>query len=417
MVGEERKSMFNWNETFKDEGSQYFTLLVLKRFAKLHRTAYLKPSLDRVSLIDNISIYANESSQNEEDVKTWIDDCMREGRRDIYIQKYDKDFVSDRMLMNDREICQLLEKQIYNLNNRHVIGNKYDEKLHLVKYYIEETEYGRIISLLFCKMIYCSNSQRDSQVASQIYPVVVDILPQNNCVIARVKTKTNMFKYSPDIYDIRNLETTTCEKEALAAIKKAKEILELPEESPNSSNEYKNRLYNLLNSFTYTPVEIEQKIAEKKSEMEHICNMVMQNICNLQEEYRKDVAWDVRNMVEKYFSMTYLDKDIFINGRDAYPVKLDATDQQASRVQQTAGLEQPLQSKDIFFDNKKMLQKSNSCESVRFSYKRKDPSYCNDRYSVQIIVKPRYCNVKFFEYTAKEDIDYVLHSIIGNNRT
>lgn len=101
MVGEERKSMFNWNETFKDEGSQYFTLLVLKRFAKLHRTAYLKPSLDRVSLIDNISIYANESSQNEEDVKTWIDDCMREGRRDIYIQKYDKDFVSDRMLMNE----------------------------------------------------------------------------------------------------------------------------------------------------------------------------------------------------------------------------------------------------------------------------------------------------------------------------
>lgn len=153
MVGEERKSMFNWNETFKDEGSQYFTLLVLKRFAKLHRTAYLKPSLDRVSLIDNISIFANESSQNEEDVKTWIDDCMREGRRDIYIQKYDKDFVSDRMLMSDREICPLLEKQIYNLNNRHVIGNKYDEKLHLVKYYIEETEYGRIISLLFANDI------------------------------------------------------------------------------------------------------------------------------------------------------------------------------------------------------------------------------------------------------------------------
>lgn len=141
--------MFNWNETFKDEGTQYFTLMALKRFAKLHRTAYLKPGLDRVSLIDNISIYANESSQNEEEVKAWIDDCMREGRRDIYIQKYDEDFVTDRILMNDQQIRKLLEKQIFNLNNRHVIGNKYDENLHLVKYYIEETKYGRIISLLF----------------------------------------------------------------------------------------------------------------------------------------------------------------------------------------------------------------------------------------------------------------------------
>lgn len=130
----------------------------------------------------------------------------------------------------------------------------------------------------------------------------------------------------------------------------------MPEESPNSSNEYKNRLYNLLNSFTYTPVEIEQKIAEKKSEMEHICNMVMQIFVT----YKKNIERMLHGMFEiwlKIFSMTYPDKDIFINGRDAYPVKLDATDQQASRVQQTAGLEQPLQSKDIFFDNKRCCKK------------------------------------------------------------
>ena len=57
MVGEERKSMFNWNETFKDEGSQYFTLLVLKRFAKLHRTAYLKYYRDDFNLLQRMTAY------------------------------------------------------------------------------------------------------------------------------------------------------------------------------------------------------------------------------------------------------------------------------------------------------------------------------------------------------------------------
>ena len=82
----------------------------------------------------------------------------------------------------------------------------------------------------------------------------------------------------------------------------------------------------------------------------------------------------------------------------------------------TAALEEPLQSKAIFFDNKKMLQKSQACDGVTFMFARINTMYCSKQFKVKIVVNKDYCILKFTEYTMEEDIIHVLFSLIGTAR-
>lgn len=405
--------MFSWNDTFKSESTQYFTILPLRKFAKEHKNKYLKTNAGRLELLSAIEKFANESEANEEIVLDWIDTSMKEGRREVYIQRYDDNPFIFSNLISDKYVEEKLTPEILNITNQHIIGNTYTEDFKLIKFEIQNNSLGRVISLYMCKMIYCSENS-ETKTAAQIYPAVVDVLVNQGCLVSRVKTKSNMYKYRQDTHDITILERTTIEKQAISLLKKCCTYLQINIGEANTDI-FKTRLFNLLDDCTHTPEEIVNLMKEKTNDIEQISKIIIEDICMLDDSFMRDVEWDLSNMVEKYLSMTYPDQRIFTKNRIAYPIKLDATDQQASRVQQTAGFAQPLQSKDIFFDNKKMLQKNRKCESVKFSYERNDPVYCHNRYDVQITVKPRLCIVKFFEYTVEEDIENVLCSIMGND--
>lgn len=172
----------------------------------------------------------------------------------------------------------------------------------------------------------------------------------------------------------------------------------------------------MLERYTQTPNEIIELINQKTAEINGIVDSVMHQICNLRRAYEDDVRSNVLNMVEKYFSISYPDKQIFIKDREAYPLKLNATDEEDSKVEQTAALEEPLQSKAIFFDNKKMLQKSQACDGVTFMFARINTMYCSKQFKVKIVVNKDYCILKFTEYTMEEDIIHVLFSLIGTAR-
>ena len=109
-----------------------------------------------------------------------------------------------------------------------------------------------------------------------------------------------------------------------------------------------------------------------------------------------------------------LNKDIFIKDRVAYPVKLSATDEEESKVEQTAAAYEPLQTKALFFDNKKMLYKNRSCDGIMLRWKRScQMSGQTSQFTVKMSMNAKgLCIFKFAEYTAKEDIENVIFSII-----
>lgn len=231
-----------------------------------------------------------------------------------------------------------------------------------------------------------------------------------------------MYIFNPDGFDIEEAESTTTEKEIRLVSSLVGKILQVQKESKSFiSAQLKNKIFNLLHAYSNTPTEIAKVMEEKKSEIQDIANNIqtlctVPNYCNISQSMAKDIKEDISNIIEKYLSINWKDKNIFIKDRMAYPVKLSATDEEESKVEQSAALEDPLQTKALFFDNKKMLYKSKQCDGVVFQWKRKNPeNFLRDSFAVRIFVNQKgHCVFKFSEYTAKEDIENVVFSIIND---
>lgn len=406
--------MFSIPYTFANEDECYITIPALKRFAREKKKEDLKTTLDRPQLIQDIENYANQSPEKEEEVLDWLDHVLIEGIKDVQIKLIDDESFTTAFLNEDAYVEQIVEPLLVNADNRH-LNKGYSGELSLFRYEISnEGECGRRIRLYLGRLL-CTFDKKHG-VATVPYPIAVDVYCDKGIIVSRAKSKSGLYKYV-DEFVLEQAIPTKSEKETATAIKWVCEKLAIStKKSFEAETVFKSRLYCMLERYTQTPNEIIELINQKTAEIEGIVESVMHQICNLRRAYEDDVRSNVLNMVEKYFSISYPDKQIFIKDREAYPLKLNATDEEDSKVEQTAALEEPLQSKAIFFDNKKMLQKSQACDGVTFMFARINTMYCSKQFKVKIVVNKDYCILKFTEYTMEEDIIHVLFSLIGTAR-
>lgn len=403
--------MFSVPYTFANEDESYITIPALKRFAREKKNEDLKTTVDRPQLLQDIENYANQSPENEAEVLDWLDQVLVEGIKDVQIKLIDDESFTTSFIDQDEFVEKVLEPLIVNKTNRH-LNKGYTESLGVFRYEItNESVFGRRIRLYMGKLL-CTFDKKHGA-ATVPYPIAVDVYCDAGIIVARAKSKSGLYKYEED-FVLEKATPTKSEKETAAAIKWVAEKLVLnTRKSFEAETVFKSQLYDMLEKYTKTPTEIINLMDAKKTEIDGVVETVMHQICNLRAAYREDVKSNVLNMVEKYFSISYPNKQIFIKDREAYPLKLNATDEKDSKVEQTAALEEPLQSKAIFFDNKKMLQKSRACDGVTFMFARLNTMYCSRQFKVKIVVNKDYCMLKFTEYTMEEDIIHVLFSLIG----
>ena len=403
--------MFSVPYTFANEDESYITIPALKRFAREKKNEDLKTTVDRPQLLQDIENYANQSPENEAEVLDWLDQVLVEGIKDVQIKLIDDESFTTSFIDQDEFVEKVLEPLIVNKTNRH-LNKGYTESLGVFRYEItNESVFGRKIRLYMGKLL-CTFDKKHGA-ATVPYPIAVDVYCDAGIIVARAKSKSGLYKYEED-FVLEKATPTKSEKETAAAIKWVAEKLVLnTRKSFEAETVFKSRLYDMLEKYTKTPTEIINLMDAKKTEIDGVVETVMHQICNLRAAYREDVKSNVLNMVEKYFSISYPNKQIFIKDREAYPLKLNATDEEDSKVEQTAALEEPLQSKAIFFDNKKMLQKSRACDGVTFMFARLNTMYRSRQFKVKIVVNKDYCMLKFTEYTMEEDIIHVLFSLIG----
>lgn len=403
--------MFSVPYTFANEDESYITIPALKRFAREKKNEDLKTTVDRPQLLQDIENYANQSPENEAEVLDWLDQVLVEGIKDVQIKLIDDESFTTSFIDQDEFVEKVLEPLIVNKTNRH-LNKGYTESLGVFRYEItNESVFGRRIRLYMGKLLCTFDKKHGAAIVP--YPIAVDVYCDAGIIVARAKSKSGLYKYEED-FVLEKATPTKSEKETAAAIKWVAEKLVLnTRKSFEAETVFKSQLYDMLEKYTKTPTEIINLMDAKKTEIDGVVETVMHQICNLRAAYREDVKSNVLNMVEKYFSISYPNKQIFIKDREAYPLKLNATDEEDSKVEQTAALEEPLQSKAIFFDNKKMLQKSRACDGVTFMFARLNTMYCSRQFKVKIVVNKDYCMLKFTEYTMEEDIIHVLFSLIG----
>lgn len=398
--------------TFEDENEDYLTLVSLRDFVSKNKSKYYRIMDNRKDLVDGIKKYANENQENEKKVKLWIDKVAKEGIKDIYINAIHIPEEKQVLLSNETFVQKELNPFVYNRSEPYICNNKYDETLCLVSYNYEHNTYGIVISFCFCKMIYVYDKNKPPK--ASIYPIFVDLYVDKNIIVGRAKSKSCMYPYSKTGLNTTVLpKQTKTESEIKAAIYETLKFFKLFKEPKDDGIKYfKSQLYKLLNKYTYTPKIIQDMIDDKMVLINGTISSVLNDICKIENKYEEDVRYDVTNLVEKYLSISYPDKSIFTKNRQAYPLKVNATDEEESRVEQTAPEEEPLQSKAVFFDNKKMIQKSGLCDSIKFCFNRVDYKYTGKTFLVTMAVKNDDCCIKSREYIREEDILNVLFSII-----
>lgn len=403
--------MFSIPYTFANEEESYITIPALRRFAKENRRYDLRTTVDRPQLMIDIENYANQSTENKEVVLDWLDQVLVEGIKEVQIKYLDDSFPIS-FLADDAYVNGILLPKLVDSNYCHLCGT-YEETLQIYRYEIIPTsEYGRRIKVYLGKLI-STFDKRKKRDAITPYPIFVEIFVDKGLIVARSKSKSGMYKYM-NPFSLEAATSTTAEKQMGDAIRYVCGLFSMETASNYVACErFKRQLYFMLEKYTTTPNEIKTLIEDKSHEIEQIVDVLMKGICNLPEGYREDVYSNLLNTVEKYFSISYPDKRIFTRDRDAYPLRLNATDEEDSRVEQTAAMEEPLQSKAIFFDNKKMLQKSQSCDGVSFMFNRINTLYCTKQFRVKVYISKDFCTLKFTEYTMEEDIIHVLFSLIG----
>lgn len=401
--------MFSIPYGFANEDESYITIPALRRFAKERRNDDLKTTVDRSQLIEDIENYANQSDEKLEIVKDWIDNVLVEGIKEVQIKYLDTETLPLAFLSDKEYVSGILDSLLVDPNNRHLC-NRYSSALQLFRYDYEDGEYGKCIKMYMGKIL-CTYDKK-SGAGKGAYPIFVEVYVNKGIIVARSKSKSGIYKYVED-FVLETAHTTTAEKEMRDAIKYVCGTFNIQTMHATEANDkFRSKLYYMLEKYTSTPQEIIDLMDSKKEEIQALTNQIVEQICSLPSSYRSDVESNVENMIEKYFSISYPDKSIFTKNRSAYPLRLNATDEEESKVEQTAALEEPLQSKAIFFDNKKMLQKSGLCDSASFMFIRLNTLYCTQKFRVKIFTNKDFCTLKFTEYTMEEDIKHVLFSLI-----
>ena len=415
--------MLNIPASFKNNNEDYITLPAIINFMKKHKIKGTSRGT-REELLDKIIEYGNNNDTNANYVIEWIDYVIQEGIKDVYLKFAILSDDIELITKDETKLNSYLKNFIAKDFSAHICSNKYGSEFELINAYVENSKMGRKIIFIYCKNLYVYNNSKDKSIVKKvIYPVIAEYYIDSQWLLVKAKPKSNLYNWSEEKFDIEKTVSTTTEKQIFEVIELVEKILHINRgDRDTNSNNLKNRIFKLLKKYTTTPKEIVDIMSNENEQILNISTLIC-NICSVSDKCQlpigaeKDIDNDIRNIIEKYLSINWNEKEIFIEDREAYPIKISATDEEESKVEQTAALFEPLQTKALFFDNKKMLYKNESCDGITFKWKRINCNYGQrDKFAVKIFVNQKgMCIFKFNEYTEKEDIENVIFSIIGTS--
>ena len=390
------------SEQLTRENEDYLTIPAIRKFAKQNKIKKIS-EYDRPELIKELEDFGHLNPKNAEVLQDWFEEVISEGIKTLYMVKA-QDIRGNYQKMR---VTGMFNQYITNKSG--YISTTVAEKF-LTLYKIKEynTILGDVVRFSFVKKV-CYQSRINENISVIKIPIQIVLLLQCDIILIQFKSKSGLYEYEEKLENVS--ETITDGKLVTECLKFITDNLKL---NIKTSTTNKNTLYNLLIKYTQTPKIIKEKINGLRDKIENISEDIRYKLCKVNENNKQDIIWDITNIIEKYISINTEDKSIFIDDREAYPIKLISSDEEDSRVEQCSGNVEPLQTKSIFFDNKKMLQKSKQCDGIILKYHRLDNKYFNNEVDVHIQVKSKYMVVKFTRYTMQEDIENVLNSIISS---
>ena len=301
--------------TYYNNNEDYITLTAIRSFMRNHPEGKFKVSLPREELLDSIIDFGNQNDSNSETVLNWIDAVLQEGIKDIYLQYAPISEEMQLLFTSKSGIENYLDAYRNKTLNHHVCMNTYGQQYILVSaLYIENS---KRITFVYCRKLHVHDKK--NRTTKEIdYPVIADYFLDSAWLLIRAKPRSNLYIFNPDGFDIEEAESTTTEKEIRLVSSLVGKILQVQKESKSFiSAQLKNKIFNLLHAYSNTPTEIAKVMEEKKSEIQDIANNIqtlctVPNYCNISQSMAKDIKEDISNIIEKYLSINWKDKNSYV---------------------------------------------------------------------------------------------------------
>lgn len=405
--------MFKIPNSLLDENESYLVIPILKKFCAANN---LKIFNIRDDLIKEIYKFANSNDNNKDITLNWLDDCLKEGIKHIYLKQIFASREQMAILKSSKKCIDFLEQVYPDCPQNYISSCTNIPELKLQSYHIVYDEDQQVTKICFYFTILLLEGNELYQRGKRfIYPIFIDVDLVNGYIIGRSKSKSKMFyKKNPKsdiLYDDSKASAQTLILKAISQIKYNLKLNYV--EISDTTSHLKNKLYHLLKEYTFTPEEIKVKINSVNGKINSFIEDLFEDIDVPLINNFQNAKEDLSIFAEKYISINYEDQNIFTRDREAYPIKLSSTDSEFTKVEETSADKEPLQHKEKFFDNKKSIEREQTCDGMTLCFNRIDSKYFgNDPYTVRLDVKKGFCLIKFFQYVEEEDIQNVLSRII-----
>lgn len=395
--------------TYRMGDSDYITVPVLKKFCLENG---LKVTGNRMDFILQIEEFANENAENLNFVYDWLENVLKMGMKTCLISK-----IVPISINYECDIEKRINEKFASCPQKRICENYAGKELRLIRYELVKNESDELIGCEFVFLINIVKAKGTYENTGDTisYPVFVDVDLKNGFVVSRAKSSSGLFKVGEEKNMIYSDKKTSAEALMRAAEDCIiKSIDYIREDASLCKNTFKKAIFGILDRYTKTPKVIKDKIQLSEDLCTKFANEVFSRIdIKVHGDNYKDALYDLEIFIEKYASITHEDRSIFMEDRNAYPVKFLVQDSEFTKIQEHTNGEDPLQSKKAFFDSKKVVYTNKKCDTITLCHERKATKYYNDKYFVvSISIEKSSCKVKFMSFVEEGDIQSVLSRIV-----
>ncbi len=400
----------NIPDCFLNENEDYITVPVMKRFCESNK---IKVKNTREEIWNSIVLYAQEDSTKYETFRSWLNRVLKEGMKHIYIREFTfSDKVIENRLKDEKSVNDMLKALFPDCKQTDMFECRPDKDPKIQKYSFS-SEKGRVTSISFELSVRLVVAV-DQYIKKDIFlPIYVDIDLDKMIIFGRSKSKSKMYRYTEERLTEDGYKKTTKDL-IIQSISMIMIRLQIELSQKNVSTKFfKRKIYDLFSKSTFTPQYIEDLVSGYSNTVTDFIDQVKGDF-NIEDKYDEKMLEDINIFLEKYLSITRLKKEDLQSDRELYVTKTSSTDYERTKHSTTSPNDEPLQCKEKFFDTKKSISSSKSCDSVTFCHLRKVNKYFNEPFIISFDVLDGWCIIKLPRYVEEEDIQYVLSKFIDN---
>lgn len=395
------------NTTSQDNES-YVVLPVLKRMCA-HND--INVSQNKRELINSILALA-ERPEKYNDVRDFFERSIKQGSKHVKLRKI---MVPDPSVDYVEVLSQILPRTMFTFFTDYNIALGYNivPGIKLMNYsFVYNENCVKKIQLVFNAHLFELVNRADGVFDRISYPLHVDIDVEQREMVVRAKNKTNLYLAIPYDEDVKTSVTPNALMDSTFNYCVTLFRFELCS-LDDSTRYFRNILGRMLDALTQTPEEIEAKITNYSGWIENSAQLIYEQESIL---YCADAPMggykmaldDLKILVEKHISINYEDTSIFTQGKPAYPVRISIRDAELSTVNERSSEIDPIQTKAVFFDNKRSSNIEKACTAMSLCFQRIARTYyTTSHYLVALSTVSGFCVGEFPHYVDEEDIAYV----------